>query len=359
MQGLKAKSLLQDTGDTSYGVSVHDLYFELIEMEVKSGAWDTARFVWYNGEEAHPLDLRVGPRGDFKRFSLKYDASKFVSGWKKTLEGVKWQNLSKVEVLQLFISDIEVLNVGDLPNLKSMVLKWGDRDIHPNHHVNLIGLGKLRNLGWLELWNIHHTCFMEIEWLTTLEVLRLGTWRKQKRGPLAPVMIAQLPNLHMLTKLQVLELNSIPIKSLPSLDCLALLKVLCCTELHLARLPDLSELSLLESIDLRSCHELTTLDNFGNLPALRYLNVFACSKLERLPDLRSSKKLRFLVLCRSGIRLFSKDIAILAKLEFNVRVFDDDQFNFSEMLEKMPFLEVVKKIEAQQVKSSITSEIVG
>lgn len=38
LEGLKVESLLKDIGDGIYSISMHDLYFEFVEMEAKRSA---------------------------------------------------------------------------------------------------------------------------------------------------------------------------------------------------------------------------------------------------------------------------------------------------------------------------------
>lgn len=63
-----------------------------------------------------------------------------------TIEGVKWQHFSNVVVLQLLIGSNEVLDLQALQYLRSLQLSWGDRVPSGG---KLLGLGELRNLGWL------------------------------------------------------------------------------------------------------------------------------------------------------------------------------------------------------------------
>ena len=117
------------------------------------------------------------------------------------------------------------------------------------------------------------------------------------------VGIAELPDLHNLTNLQVLELSHCPIRSLPALNRLTQLRDLRCSFTLLTELPDLGGSKNLERVDLSGCHHLTSLDNLPTMPALEYLSVATCYRLERLPDiLRSSKDLQYFSVCHGGVR---------------------------------------------------------
>jgi hypothetical protein len=65
-------------------------------------------------------------------------------------------------------------------------------------------------------------------------------------------------------------------------------------------LPNLSNLVNLASIDVSGC-PLTRMDNTTSLPALEYLHAHHCPNLVALPDLRSSKNLKWLDLIHSPL----------------------------------------------------------
>ena len=182
LQGLKAKALLEDIGDGFRGVSVHDLYLEFAKLEVKRGALDTRLWVWYDREVAYPTDPVRMPSSNcwlkLEGVPVKYrnnaDLIDTSVQWMGTIEGVKWQHFSNLVVLQLFISGHEVLDLRGLRCLRSLELNWDNSNGSYNGRTKLVGLGELRNLGWLDLSNIHYApSFEEIGCLTSLEVLRL------------------------------------------------------------------------------------------------------------------------------------------------------------------------------------------
>jgi len=183
LQALKAKSLIEDISDGFNGVIVHDLYLEFAKSEVKTGALDARRWVWHDKEVVYPADLARRPSGNcwskVERLSVKYVDHEYYRTlqWMATMEEMKWQQFSNVVVLQLFIGRNEVLDLLGLQCLKSVELRWNYEGYKGyKSGGQLLGLGELRNLAWLNMRNIHFApCFQEIGQLTGLKVLRLNT----------------------------------------------------------------------------------------------------------------------------------------------------------------------------------------
>lgn len=226
MQGLKARSLLEDIGDGVNGVSVHDLYLDFAKLEAKRGPVDARRWVWYERKAAYPSDLLRRPPGNCWP---NVERVKSVERM-ETIKGITWQNFANIVVLELLISRNEVLDLRGLQSLRSLYLEWA-RYGEPKGGAVLIGVGELRNLGWLELSGIHYAaCLEEIGRLTTLQVLRLmRTCQYTCSQPL------ELPNVDKCIHLRELVLDCHCLKAFPDLSKMTSLRKVIFNGCHRAR----------------------------------------------------------------------------------------------------------------------------
>ncbi|KAG0606394.1 hypothetical protein M758_9G137800 [Ceratodon purpureus] len=305
LQGLKAKSLLEDIGDGSKGVTLHDLYLEFAKLEVKRGALDTRRWIWYDREVSYPTDLARMPSGScwpiLERISVKYDDSYTAFNnhvrWLGTVDGIKWQHFSNVVVLHLLIGEDELLDLRGFKCLRSLEVKWRGKYKNYGGAGKLIGVGEMRNLGWLDLENVHDApCFEEIGHLTTLVVLRLNTSCSMlncEEGSLTSRPL-ELLNLEKCIQLRELVLRCPCLKAFPDLSRLTSLRLVLFENCYRAReVVGLgSQMSSLQELVLLLCKSLCRCSGLSDLVSLQVLRVENCEKLSELPDLHKLTNLR-------------------------------------------------------------------
>jgi hypothetical protein len=305
LEGLKARALLEDIGDGINGVIVHDLYHEFAEFEANRGDLNVRRMVWYGKPRAKfPTDLIKRPPGtcwsNVERISVECNFSPNlpyeIGGWKGTIEGINWQHFANVVVLVLTIGDNQVLDLGGLRCLRSLTLEaWGG---------TVIGLGELRNLGWLVLRGIHcsGSCFLEIGYLTGLQVLKVHTNCSYSSYICGSVRLVspplKLPNLDKCINLQELEVRCACLEALPDLGRMTSLRR-ALFECHEATEgPGLgAQLCALQELVLEECTSLRDyLPRLGELVSLQVLGVHGLRALELFPDLGMLTRLRKLTI---------------------------------------------------------------
>ena len=128
----------------------------------------------------------------------------------------------------------------------------------------------------------------------------------------------KLPDVQMLTRLQVLDISDSAFDEVPGLGCLRQLRELRWTQIHSKgvsiKLPSLAEFEQLEVADFSSNWAIEQFGSCtGGLSAL-YLNLSDCVWLRWLPDLSGLRNLLVLVLVGSGIELGEDDLCMLASL---------------------------------------------
>ena len=168
LQGLKARGLLEDIGEGLGGVIVHDLCREFAKFETCRGKLSDISSVWHEGiGGSFPTELLKMPPGGFwsnvERVFVgpRYNSFMLVG----TVEGIEWQHFANVMVLVLSIGVDQVLDLRGLRCLRSLALRA--------RRGTVSGLGELRNLGWLDLYNINCSPGLrEIGLLTERQILR-------------------------------------------------------------------------------------------------------------------------------------------------------------------------------------------
>lgn len=78
--------MFEDIGDGVNGVSVYDLYFDFVKLEVKRGFVDVRCWVWYERKVVYFFDFL---RRLFGNCWLNVERVKFVE-WMEIIKGIMW-----------------------------------------------------------------------------------------------------------------------------------------------------------------------------------------------------------------------------------------------------------------------------
>jgi hypothetical protein len=295
--------------------------------------------VWYGKVQTKfPTDLIKRPPGNcwsnVERIGVKCKFSRDlpdgIGAWKGAVEGINWQHFANVVVLVLRIARNQVVDLGGLRCLRSLTLEaWGG---------TVIGLGELRNLGWLELTGIHcsASCFLEIGYLTELQVLRVATQCFDPYDLLRSVRLCSPPsellNLSRCIKLQELEVRCECLMAFPDLGRMRSLRRALFVCKGATEGPGLgAQLCALQKLVIQKCISLRDYSpRLVQLVSLEVLEVTGLPELELFPDLRMLSRLRELTISKLPKLLQLPQLGDLVALERlmlkhlpEVRVFPD------------------------------------
>jgi Leucine-rich repeat (LRR) protein len=365
MQSLKDQALVEHIGER--GVSIPPLYVECAKWEATASDPEARRSVWYDEEEALPIDFTRMPSGmswaDVRRVCVRYSDP---HGYGLVRE-IDWRRCVNVEVLEISIRTDDILDLSALECLRSLKLRAsGGR---------LRGLGKLVKLGWLELVDINCARrFEEIGNLRKLQVLRLrtscsltnpstegqvsdckckSTRRLDVRNVKNCILLKELvvecgcsqeafPDLVAMTSLrkvvfkgcrdpaevgrlgshasQLEELrliNCFTIRRILHVRYVASLEVLVVDRSahNLKRLPELKMLKQLRKLTIRHAPDLIELPELAGLTALEELKLHNLPNVRELPDMNQLKKLRKLTIRGAPGLIELPELAGLTALE--------------------------------------------
>jgi Leucine-rich repeat (LRR) protein len=365
MQSLKDQALVEHIGER--GVSIPPLYVECAKWEATASDPEARRSVWYDEEEALPIDFTRMPSGmswaDVRRVCVRYSDP---HGYGLVRE-IDWRRCVNVEVLEISIRTGDTVDLSALECLRSLKLRAsGGR---------LRGLGKLVKLGWLELVDINCARrFEEIGNLRKLQVLRLrtscsltnpstegqvsdckckSTRRLDVRNVKNCILLKELvvecgcsqeafPDLVAMTSLrkvvfkgcrdpaevgrlgshasQLEELrliNCFTIRRILHVRYVASLEVLVVDRSahNLKRLPELKMLKQLRKLTIRHAPDLIELPELAGLTALEELKLHNLPNVRELPDMNQLKKLRKLTIRGAPGLIELPELAGLTALE--------------------------------------------
>ena len=187
--------------------------------------------------------------------------------------------------------------VGDLVALEELHLKGCDK------LKGLPNLQKLRNLRRLDI--SHCRSINEVPGLgdlVALEMFRAGYM-------IGESIDFKLPDMHMLSHLQVLQLRECRVEAAPGLDSLVSLQVLEADFQWVQDRPSLKQLTKLQELKIRgwSAEEVGELDDMAMLETLE---IHDCRGVDKLPDLRGLISLQTLRISKCDL----KDLSSLSNL---------------------------------------------
>ena len=296
---LKKKSLLEDLGDGSSDIGMHDLWREFCVLETRAGEFKCQRWIYEamkspNDRTRVESRLFGGVRENLQNICLMAN-----HGTATGLE-VAFYYCSNVTVLKLqgVVMEDGVLDVSLLKHLKSM--EYIDMRTTEDYQVEVLGLGELKHLAVL-IWDgipTNSQSIEEIGTLRNLQVLQLHSSLGYNNFPilsqsssLRHVVIDQFNNAGT-----ILGFN-------PRMSNLHYLDIRCCKSL--LSCPGIDDLVGLEVLNLSRCTKLRDVPSLQMLRNLRKLNIFYCGLLEALPGLGGLVGLQELRLIRC-MRLWGK-----------------------------------------------------
>ncbi|KAG0622848.1 hypothetical protein M758_3G128500 [Ceratodon purpureus] len=279
---LKKKSLLEDLGDGSSDIGMHDLWREFCVMESRAGEFQCQRWIYEDINSPNDrtrVESSLGGGGWENLQKICLMANHWAFGMMTGLE-VSFNNCSNVTVLKLqgVVMEDGVLDVGLLKHLKSM--ECIDMRTTEDYQVEVVGLGVLKHLVVL-IWDGIPTDSQsvdEIGWLRNLQVLQLHSSLEYNNVPdlsklslLRHVVIDQFNNAN-----RIAGLNA-------SMSNLRYMDIRCCKSLRSC--PGIDDLVSLQELNLSRCTKLREVPSLQMLQSLRKLNIFYCGLLEALPGL--------------------------------------------------------------------------
>lgn len=286
-------------------VGMHDLWHEFAVMETTRGKYEHWRWLYEIAGHRSPLL-------ESKNLSVCKNLQRIMCFGASLLDNLKGGNLvfhfGKVTVLHLDADPVQngILDLTALMHLKSLALNMKD-----DGQIDVVGLGLLRNLGFLKILckQLSVPSIEDIGCLTALQVLELKVGQCDK-----------LPDLRKLTSLRVVSCNEFrgveaiaglssdliylqyliirsasSMCSFPGVDGVIGLQELDVSEcFKLKELPNLQKLTNLQKLSMTRCKSIKGLPGFGSLVALQEFLAYDCTQLTELPDMRKLTRLRTL-----------------------------------------------------------------
>ncbi|KAG0577117.1 hypothetical protein KC19_5G132000 [Ceratodon purpureus] len=323
LRHLKRKSLLEELGDGTTIVGVHDLWREFAKVE--ANAWKNKSPPWlYEIWESEDQESKLHDGGwkKLQRISIRGDRNSTT-----TVKSIDFSNCSKVTVLKLVCVNVEenALNLGLLNRLKSLRIECRFDEYLVQE---MKSLENLKILSWNITGSLPSTTI--ITFPPKLQVLRLTCYDREYKhqihathetsstrptldlGGLRSLQEARIDfsgKVHIsglsseMTKLRILNLRGCYcLPSLPGVgNTIGMTTLILDNCKSLKMLPRLQMLTKLRRLGIAYCESLTAVPGLGSLVALELLHAFRCESLHELPDVSSLTKLRILNLrgCKS------------------------------------------------------------
>ncbi|KAG0601530.1 hypothetical protein M758_11G119300 [Ceratodon purpureus] len=335
LMGLKRKSVIEEVGDGTTGIGMHDLWREFAMMETRIGDRERQRWVfdvmdnrslrsdeegdvvglrfsggWFNLQRIcvgrterawdnmkavrrQPVYVRDGIRSALQVFKSYLSLSPMRTGHLNRLNSamdsssisgdeLDFRSCTNVTVLKLVRPMLEVLDLSALQNLRSLECSLGEsfhgrtQNYSPPPGVEVRGLGGLMNLVILLLDDIAHysSWIGQISGLTRLQVLRLEFGEKVSGRGITGTFNRKnrYPDLGRLWSLQHLTIRGF-YNTAKSISGFS------------------KRMRYLRILDLSFC-SFSRCDGIGDLIALEELHLPWCKKLKELPNLQRLTKLR-------------------------------------------------------------------
>ena len=268
-------------------ISMHDLYLEFAEVEVKRDDNERGRAHLYHKKKNDiPQCLTRNPRG---ATTFSFERMRFSNVWYlDSFEQAKLDKCANVEVLKVDLCfELRRLDIDGLEELRSLEL------LRCENLEHLQGLETRDKLKWMR-WDPCHAKVVDYKSLTSLRVLQLTE--------VSHTTVIDLRNCHNLQELTIQDsdgLEDFPL--FPNSKSMLKIFFRYCEKLR-HRGPELLNLEgwrNVEFLDLEQCWSITNeLESCPIMKNLKHLNVFGCYKLKGLPNLTKSKNLMTLkVLC--------------------------------------------------------------
>ncbi|KAG0557048.1 hypothetical protein KC19_11G098900 [Ceratodon purpureus] len=345
LMGLKRKSVIEEVGDGTTGIGMHDLWREFAMMETRIGDRERQRWVfdvmdnrslrsdeegdvvglrfsggWFNLQRIcvgrterawdnmkavrrQPVYDRDGIRSALQVFKSYLSLSPMRTGHLNRLNSamdsssisgdeLDFRSCTNVTVLKLVRPMLEVLDLSALQNLRSLECRLGDgrtQNYSPPPGVEIRGLGGLKNLVILHLDDIAHRSLWigEISGLTRLQVLMLNceTFWTSTEGRVRKRK-NRYPDLGRLWSLQHLTILGFcnKAKSISGFSKrMRHLRILDLSYCSFSRCDGVGDLIALEELHFVSCRKLKVLPNLQRLTKLRKLDISGCRSIRALP----------------------------------------------------------------------------
>ena len=266
--------------DLTNFISMHDLYLEFAEAEVKRDDNERGRaHLYHKNENNIPQCFTRNPRGA-KSFSferMRFSNVRNLDSFKQA----KLDMFANVEVLKVDCCDgLQSLDLDGLEELRSLEL------LECPNLEHLQGLETRDKLVWMR-WDPCHVKVVDYKPLTSLRVLQL-TW-------IYHTTTINLRNCHNLQELAIWfsdGLKDFPL--FPNSKSMRKISFRDCEYLRHCG-PELLKLEgwiNVEFLVLTGCHSLTNeLESCPIMKNLKHLDVSYCVELKALPDLTKSKNL--------------------------------------------------------------------
>lgn len=285
LEALKRKSVIEELGES---IGVHDLWREFAKEETKAGQLECRRWVYVDDDDRSEFD-EVDPSGN--RWGM-LRRMRFIGTGLESLKSVNLQYCSNVTVLHLtgYIEGIEVLDLGALQYLKSLVLyNWHFID----SCLEVRGLGSLKSLGFL-VWEDTHissACMEDIERLTNLQILRLSCRQCSKVPDLTNLKSLQVVQFD--TEGEVSEVSGLSYK----LTRLQQLNLSFSNESVICSCYGICNISPLQVLEIEGFVKVEEVFNLRKLTNLQRLTIDGCESIKALPGLGDLVALNTFHLC--------------------------------------------------------------
>jgi Leucine-rich repeat (LRR) protein len=269
LERLKSKSLLENLGDGSEEISLHDLWREFAVMKSKGGEFDSRPWIYekiYGLNDSRREEPKLPRSGweNVQRICLVGDTERLCSV--KEIDLGCYSNLRVLKLVDVY-TNTEILDVSALTQLRSLQISYPVSEA-----LEILGLGCLRSLVFLDLdgLQVRKASFHEeIGALTSLQALSIQEMRW--RCPLS--ILLDFSRLNLLRDVNVEKVDKITGLSsrMTNLKCLQLRR---CSSLRSCH--GVGDLVALEELDLSGCTLLEELPNLGRLKHLLKLNISVC-----------------------------------------------------------------------------------
>ena len=272
--------------DLTHSISMHDLYLEFAEAEVKRNDKERGQaHLYHKNENNIPQCLTRNPRG---AKSFPFERMRFSNvGNLESFKKAKLDKCANVVVLKVDRCDgLQSLDLDGLEELRSMEL------IKCPNLEHLQGLENQDKLVWMR-WDPCRAKVVDYKPLTSLQVLQLTS--------VSHTTTIDLQNCHNLQELSIDSSGLEDFPLFPNSKSMRKISFRYCWNLRHrgTGFLNLEGWINVEFLDLAWCWFLTNeLESCPIMKNLKHLDVLGCQKLKALPDLTKSKNLMTLNVTR-------------------------------------------------------------